>query len=136
MAGQQVTPDARKKSLRDQKAFFTTLVIAVQLLRVCYVPTIIGRIVTTTYRSCFTLEAMYVIFFSTLSISLLNSFINPILYAVKMREFRAVFMDIMCKKENVPDAEIIAETRVMTTSNAAIRLHAHENKESDQENME
>ena len=137
MAGQQVTPDARKKSLRDQKAFSTTLVIAVQLLRVCYVPTIIGRIVTTTYRSSFTLEAMYVIFFSTLSISLLNSFINPILYAVKMREFRAVFMEIMCKKANIPDAESITETRVITTSNAVIRLHTqHENKESDQENME
>ena len=57
IAGQQVTPDARKKSLRDQRAFkVTTLVIAILLL--CYVPTIIGRIVTTTYRSRFTLEAM------------------------------------------------------------------------------
>ena len=78
IAGQQVTPDARKKSLRDQRAFkVTTLVITILLL--CYVPTIIGRIVTTTYRSRFTLEAMYIIFFSTLSISLLNAFINPIL---------------------------------------------------------
>ena len=136
IAGQQVTPDARKKSLRDQRAFkVTTLVIAVLLL--CYVPTIIGRIVTTTYRSRFTLEAMYIIFFSTLSISLLNSFINPILYAVKMREFRAVFMEIMCKKANIADAESIAETRVITTSNAVIRLHEQqENKELDQENME
>ena len=117
IAGQQVTPNARKKSLRDQKALkVTTLVIAVLLL--CYVPTIISRIVTTTYRSSFTLEAMYVIFFSTLSISLLNSFINPILYAVKMTEFRAVFMEIMCKKANIPDAESITETRVITTSNA------------------
>ena len=136
IAGQQVTPDARKKSLRDQRAFkVTTLVIAVLLL--CYVPTIIGRILTTTYRSSFTLEAMYIIFFSTLSISLLNSFINPILYAVKMREFRAVFMEIMCKKANIPNAESIAETRVITTSNAVIRLHEQEeNKELDQENIE
>ena len=136
IAGQQVTPDARKKTLRDQKAFkVTTLVIAVLLL--CYVPTIIARIVTTTYRSSFTLEAMYIIFFSTLSISLLNSFINPILYAVKIREFRAVFMEIMCKKANIRDVESIAETRVITTLNAGISLHAQqENKESDQENME
>ena len=136
IAGQQVTPDARKKTLRDQKAFkVTTLVIAVLLL--CYVPTIIARIVTTTYRSSFTLEAMYIIFFSTLSISLLNSFINPILYAVKIRELRAVFMEIMCKKANIRDVESIAETRVITTLNAGISLHAQqENKESDQENME
>ena len=136
IAGQQVTPDARKKTLRDQKAFkVTTLVIAVLLL--CYVPTIIGRIVTATYRSSFTLEAMYIIFFSTLSISLLNSFINPILYAVKIREFRAVFMEIMCKKANIRDVESIAETRVITTLNDGISLHAQqENKESDQENME
>ena len=136
IAGQQVTPDARKKSLRDQRAFkVTTLFIAVLLL--CYVPTIIGRIVTTTYRSSFTLEAMYIIFFSTLSISLLNSFINPILYAVKIRELRAVFMEIMCKKANIRDVESIAETRVITTLNAGISLHAQqENKESDQENME
>ena len=136
IAGQQVTPDARKKTLRDQKAFkVTTLVIAVLLL--CYVPTIIARIVTTTYRSSFTLEAMYIIFFSTLSISLLNSFINPIFYAVKIREFRAVFMEIMCKKANIRDVENIAETRVITTLNDGISLHAQqENKESDQENME
>ena len=136
IAGQQVTPDARKKSLRDQRAFkVTTQVITILLL--CYVPTIIGRIVTTTYRSRFTLEAMYIIFFSILSISLLNSFINPILYAVKMREFRAVFMEIMCKKANIPNAESIAETRVITTSNAVIRLHEQEeNKELDQENIE
>lgn len=136
IAGQQVTPDARKKTLRDQKAFkVTTLVIAVLLL--CYVPTIIARIVTTTYRSSFTLEAMYIIFFSTLSISLLNSFINPILYAVKIRELRAVFMEIMCKKANIRDVESIAKTRVITTLNDGISLHAQqENKESDQENME
>ena len=136
IAGQQVTPDARKKSLRDQRAFkVTTLVIAGLLL--CYVPTIIGRIVTSTYRSRFTLEAMYIIFFSTLSISLLNSFINPIFYAVKIREFRAVFMEIMCKKANIRDVENIAETRVITTLNDGISLHAQqENKESDQENME
>ena len=46
-------------------------------------------------------------------------------------------MEIMCKKANIRGVESIAETRVITTLNDGISVHAQqENKESDQENME
>ena len=92
IADQQVTQETRKQLLRDKRAFkVTSLIVAAILL--CSLPMIVFKIVITKFPSLVPLEEKYMLFLSITSMNLLNSFINPIIYAVRLRKFRVAFID-------------------------------------------
>ena len=94
IADQQVTQETRKQLLKDKRAFkVTSLIVAAILL--CSLPMIVIKIVITRFPSLVPLEQKYMLFLSITSINLLNSFINPIIYAVRLRKFRVAFIDII-----------------------------------------
>ena len=94
IADQQVTQETRKQLLKDKRAFkVTSLIVAAILL--CSLPMIVIKIVITRFPSLVPLEEKYMLFLSITSINLLNSFINPIIYAVRLRKFRVAFIDII-----------------------------------------
>ena len=69
---------------QDQRAFkVTSLIIAAILL--CSLPMVAFRIMISKFPSLLSLEERYVLFFSVTSMNLFNSFINPIIYAVRLR---------------------------------------------------
>ena len=92
IADQQVTQERRKQLLKDRRAFkVTSLIVAAILL--CSLPMIVFKIVITKFPSLVPLEEKYMLFLSITSMNLLNSFINPIIYAVRLRKFRVAFID-------------------------------------------
>ena len=94
IADQQVTQERRKQLLKDKRAFkVTSLIVAAILL--CSLPMIVFKIVITRFPSLVPLEGKYMLFLSITSMNLLNSFINPIIYAVRLRKFRVAFIDII-----------------------------------------
>ena len=94
IADQQVTQETRKQLLKDKRAFkVTSLIVAAILL--CSLPMIVIKIVITRFPSLIPLEERYMLFLSITSMNLLNSFINPIIYAVRLRKFRVAFIDII-----------------------------------------
>ena len=52
-----------------------------------------------------------------------SSAINPILYSIKIREFRVAFIEILCKTANLAKAEEI-EMRFFKSPNVVARLQA------------
>ena len=91
IADQQVTQETRKQLLKDKTAFkATSLIVAAILL--CSLPMIVFKIVITRFPSLVPLEGKYMLFLSITSMNLLNSFINPIIYAVRLRKFRVAFI--------------------------------------------
>ena len=105
IADQQVTQETRKQLLRDRRAFkVTSLIVAAILL--CSLPMIAFRIVIFKFPSLVSLEERYVLFLSITSLNLLNSFINPIIYAVRLRKFRVAFIDnITCGTTTLVEEE-------------------------------
>ena len=94
IADQQVTQETRKQLLKDRRAFkVTSLIVAAILL--CSLPMIVFKIVITKFPSLVPLEEKYMLFLSITSMNLLNSFIDPIIYAVRLRKFRVAFIDII-----------------------------------------
>ena len=94
IADQQVTQETRKQLLKDKRAFkATSLIVAAILL--CSLPMIVFKIVITRFPSVVPLQGKYMLFLSITSMNLLNSFINPIIYAVRLRKFRVAFIDII-----------------------------------------
>ena len=98
IAAHQVSEEARKNFLKEKKAFkLTTIVLLSQVTT--YAPIFFVRIFLTNsiIRSK---NTAYIAFFSSTTILLLNSFINPIIYCVRTEQFREAFVEILFRKSN------------------------------------
>ena len=124
IANHQVTQEIREKILKDKKAFKVTTRIVIVLF-LCYLPTIISRMILEKYipENGISLDTTCIVIFSYSSVILLNSVINPILYSIKIREFRVAFIEILCKTANLAKAEEI-EMRFFKSPNVVARLQA------------
>ena len=113
IAALQVSVEARQKFLKDKKAFkLTTIVVFILLLT--YSPLIVVRILIA--NSVLTsLNVRYIALFTATFVAILNSVINPIIYCVRIRQFRVAFIEVVCKKSNAQAEEI--EMQVFGTLN-------------------
>ena len=96
LSTQQVTEKARQKFLKDKKAFKLTAII-VSLLFICYIPVCVFRVILTNFRSIISVQTAYACFFTAVWVVILNSFLNPIVYSVRARQFRVAFVDLRCR---------------------------------------
>ena len=135
IAVQQVTQEAKEQFKRDKKAFILTSII-LEMLLLCFIPFAVFTIVAVRYRSEITLETVHIFSYLAISMLLLNSLINPIIYSVRMRQFRIAFVELVYKTVNIVEAEEI-EVRLFGVPNAVVRLQAvQELKREDQRNVE
>ena len=116
LSTQQVTEEARQKFLKDKKAFKLTAII-VSVLFLCYMPVCVVRVVLTIYRSNLSMITLFACFFTAVVVGILNSFLNPLIYSVRVRQFRVAFIELTCRTANVAEAEEI-EMRVFGSPNA------------------
>ncbi|XP_078354353.1 uncharacterized protein LOC144638951 [Oculina patagonica] len=134
LSTQQVTEEARQKVLKDKKAFkLTAIIVSVVLL--CYIPICILRIVLINYQSSMSIITLYTCFFSAVFVAILNSLLNPLIYSVRIRQFRVAFIELTCRTVNVVEAEEI-ERRVFGSPNAVGSVEARQGHERDQQNAE
>ena len=116
LSTQQVTEEARQKFLKDKKAFKLTVII-VSLLLICYIPVCVFRVILRKLRGIMSIQAAYACVFSAIWLVILNSFLNPIVYSVRMRQFRVALVELTCRTRNIVEAEEI-EMRVFGSHNA------------------
>ena len=112
---QQVTEEARQKFLKDKRAFKLTAIV-VSVLFICYIPTCVFRVVLTNFRSNMFVQTAYACFYLVTYMEILNSFLNPIIYSVRMRQIRVAFIEITCRVANIARAEEI-EMRMFGSHN-------------------
>ena len=120
LAAQQVTQEAREQFLKNKKALKLTSIILAMIM-LCYVPMIVFSDVNLRYRDKLSLETVYIFSSFGFSIMLLNSLFNPIIYSVRMRQFRVAFIELICRSVNISEADEI-EMRVFGAPNAVVVL--------------
>ena len=82
------------------------------------------------------LEAVYIFFFSAVTMVLLNSLLNPIIYSIRMRHFRVAFIELIYSTVNIAEAQE-TEKRVLGAPNAVVRLEqGNEREGQDRQNLE
>ena len=82
------------------------------------------------------LETVYICFSSALSIVLLNSFINPVIYSIRLRQFRVAFIELICRTVNFAEAEEI-EMRIFGAPNGVARPEERRgHRGTDDQNVE
>ena len=96
IAAHQVTQEARKQFASAKKAFNLTFTILCGLL-LCYLPIFFYRILSSKYASQISTETKFLVSQSTFSMVLLNSLINPVIYAVRIRQIRVACMELACR---------------------------------------
>ena len=74
-------------------------------------------LILTNYRNIMFIQTVYACFFTAVWVAILNSFLNPIVYSVRLRQFRVAFVELTCRTINIAEAEEI-EMRVFGSHNA------------------
>ena len=116
VAAHQVTKEAREKFEKDKKALKITSIVLGTLL-ICYTPLTVSRITLPKYRYEISLNTAYTVFVLTATVALLNSLINPVIYSVKLRQFRVAIIELTCRNMSIAQAEQI-EKRLFGRTNA------------------
>ena len=119
VAAQQATLRARNEFERNKKAVkLTAIILAVLLL--CLVPSKIA-VMLLRFTSDTAKEAFFTVFLSSQVLSFLNSPLIPIIYVVRMRQFRVAFIELLFRTVHTVDAEEI-EMRLCGVPNALLEL--------------
>ena len=120
IAAQQVSQEARQKFLKEKKALkLTTTVLFILFL--CYSPQLVVRILFVSSKIT-TVNSKCIVLFSATTIGVLNSFINPIVYCVRTRQFRSAFIEIL-RRKNYTQAEQF-ERRIFRMRSIVVALEA------------
>ena len=126
----QATPEAREEFERNRKAFKLTSIILVLLILFVLIPGTLP-VVLLNYRE-FTPEAVYLFFSFTMSLVFLDSLLNPIVYAWRLRQFRVAIIELLFRTVNIVDAEEI-EMRFFGVPNAVLRVNRVKDKQDQEE---
>lgn len=122
ISSQQVTEEARRKFLKDKRAFKLVAIIFVMLF-LCYIPLWTFRTTLKFHRNKMSTETVYECLFVTSTFVIFNSFVNPLVYSVRVRQFRVAFVELACRTANIAEAEEI-EMRLFGSRNVEVRLEA------------
>lgn len=113
IAAQQILAEARQNFLKEKKALkITTCVVMVLFL--CYLPILVVRILLVT-SAITSKNIAYICFYAATFVTFSNSFINPLICCIRMRQFRVAFIEIL-RRKNYTQAEQF-ETRLFGRSN-------------------
>lgn len=122
IASQQVSLQAREKFLKGKKAFKLTATVFFFLI-LSYLPLVLVNLLRLTPVR-FSVNINYIILHTSLTAVVLNSMINPIIYCVRIRQFRVAFIKDLFRKSSA-EAENL-EKRVFARLN-----HPHQDVSLD-----
>ena len=99
IAAQQVDVATRENFLSERRAFKLTLKI-IALLVMSFLPVIIFRRLKEPLKRIVSLGTLSCIVMAVYSLPAFNSFVNPFIYCIRLREFRVAFIELLIKKNH------------------------------------
>lgn len=97
IADQQVSVEARQNVLKDKKAFKVTRTVVVIVI-FGYLPFMTFTVFSNTIEVAISTKVRYIIFNSAIFLALVNSLLNPLVYSVRLRQFRVALIEILLNK--------------------------------------
>ena len=131
IAAQQVSVEAKKKFLKEKKAFKVTTTVLVALV-ISYLPSFLVGILLK--MSVLSTNVAASLLSSSIFVFLLNSLTNPIIYCVRTRQFRVAFIEILLGKTNAQAEEL--ERRVFGSANNNVNNNNNNNDSQSHSNAD
>ena len=100
IAAQQVPLEAKEKFLKQKKAFKVTVTILCFLI-LCFLPITFSRIlmVNSVVNSVNSVNLLFIFHFTGVLVITLNSLVNPVIYCVRIRQFRVSLIQLLTRKD-------------------------------------
>ena len=99
IASQHVSMEARQNFLKEKKDFKVTTTVLVFLL-LTYLPVIMAHVLVG--KSIIdSVNLRYISVFIANTMTILKSLINPIIYCIRITQFRVAFIEILLRKSKV-----------------------------------
>ena len=131
---QQVTVKAKVKFKKEKKALkLTTLVILVIFLSV-FIPSIFMSVTWQIFGEKFSDSVKTTVRHFSLGMVNLNSVINPIIYAIRIRHFRVAFIELLCRKRFHEAEEF--ERKLFRSRDNVVRPEVRQEGEMMEHNVE
>ena len=89
---QQVSEEARQKSLKDREKSFKLTTTVFLILVLTYSPIMVVRILIVK-SVLYSVNVTHIVFFTATFVVVLNSLFNPIIYCDRIRQFRVAFIE-------------------------------------------
>ncbi|CAH3163440.1 unnamed protein product, partial [Porites evermanni] len=99
IATQQVSLEAREKFLKEKKAFKVTATVLFFLI-LCFLPLMFAYLIRASNSITTSVDLKYVALSTGLTSAVLNSMVNPIIYCVRIRQFRVAFIQLIFQKSS------------------------------------
>ena len=99
IAAQQVDVATRENFLSQKRAFKLTLTI-IALLVISFLPVIIFRRLKESLERIVSFGTLACIFMVVYSFPAFNSFVNPFIYCIRLRQFRVSFIELLMQKNH------------------------------------
>lgn len=97
IAANQVSLEAKEKILKNKKAFYTTTIVLLAVF-LCYFPLNICFAVIAYFKDRIPTNVGYIVIYLFTLLPVLNSLLNPLIYAVRIRHFRVAFIELLSRK--------------------------------------
>ena len=98
IAAQQVSLEAKEKFLKQKKAFKVTVTVLCCFLILCFLPiTFSGILMVNSVVN--SVNLLFIFHFTGVLVITLNSLVNPIIYCVRIRQFRVALIQLLTRKD-------------------------------------
>ena len=97
IAANQVSLEAKEKILKNKKAFYTTTIVLLAVF-LCYIPVNICFAVIASFKDRTPTNVGHIVIYLFTLLPVLNSLLNPLIYAVRIRHFRVAFIELLSRK--------------------------------------
>ena len=97
IAANQVSLEAKENLLKKKKAFYTTVIVLLVIL-LCYIPVNISLIILVSFKKRIPPNIAVNASFLLFLLPVLNSLLNPLIYAFRIRYFRVSFIQLLSRK--------------------------------------
>ena len=105
IAANQVSLEAKEKILKNKKAFYTTIVVLLASF-LCHIPRNIFLAISTRVTERKNTNGGEIAIYLLALIPVLNSLLNPLIYAVRIRYFRVAFIQLLLRKRTAEAEEL------------------------------
>ncbi|XP_073254792.1 uncharacterized protein [Porites lutea] len=99
IASQQVDAATRENFLSQKRAFKLTLTI-IALVIISYLPTVSFRKLREPLKDIVNLDKLWAIHVAVSTLVILNSLVNPLVYYLRVREFRVALIELLMRKNH------------------------------------
>ena len=126
IATQQVSLEAREKFLKEKKAFKVTATVMVFLI-LCFLPLMFAYLIRASNSITTSVDLKYIALSTGFTLAVLNSMVNPIIYCVRIRQFRVAFIQLIFRKSSAGAENM--EKRVFGRRNRVVVPHQEGSQE-------